>query len=100
MSIQKLQQKAVRKGNFFLLKKIVNDSIDFQETMKNKERERVLRPIDNNIASVDIGAKTVKHSNGPKNIKYLSKEEKFLMKKNSLLHVKSADLKTFGLMNV
>jgi len=48
---------------------LVNDSIDFQETMKNKERERVLRPIDNNIAGVDIGARTVKHSNGPKNIK-------------------------------
>ena len=55
--------------NYLLKKKIVNDSIDFQETMKNKERERVLRPIDNNIAGVDIGARTVKHSNGPKNIK-------------------------------
>ena len=79
MSIQKLQQKAVNKRNFlFVNKEKVNDSIDFQETMKNKERERVLRPIDNNIASVDIGAKTVKHSNGPKNIKYLFERGKIL----------------------
>jgi len=66
-----------------------NESIDFKETLKHKERgltqERVLQPIDNNIASIDIGARTVKHSAGPKNI--------------NLLHVKSADLKTFGILN-